>query len=197
MDRIKLFIPLIIFVVLAAMLYWGLGRDPNAMPSALISRPVPAFQLPDLGQLKAADDATLVVTGQAELLDESLFLGQVSLLNVWATWCVSCRVEHPYLMDIAETGVRIIGLNYKDEVGAAQQWLVKYGDPYAQTISDPTGGLGLDLGVFGAPETYLVDHLGVIHYKHIGVVDDRVWRTTLQPKYLQLLDALPEQKNDS
>ena len=192
MDRIKLFIPLIIFVVLAAMLYWGLGRDPNAMPSALISRPVPAFQLPELGQLKATEDTTLVVTGQSELLDESLFLGQVSLLNVWATWCVSCRIEHPYLLGIAESGVRIIGLNYKDEIGAAQQWLAKYGDPYAQTISDTTGGMGLDLGVFGAPETYLVDHLGVIHYKHIGVVDDRVWRTTLQPKYQQLRNALPE-----
>jgi len=191
-DRIKLFIPLIIFVVLAAMLYWGLGRDPNAMPSALISRPVPVFQLPELGQLADADDVALVVTGQGELLDETLFIGQVSLLNVWATWCISCRVEHPYLLDIAETGVRIIGLNYKDEIGAAQQWLAKYGDPYEQTISDPTGGLGLDLGVFGAPETYLVDHLGVIHYKHIGVVDDRVWRTTLQPKYQQLRDALPE-----
>ncbi len=197
MGRIKLFIPLIIFVVLAAILYWGLGRDPNAMPSALISRPVPTFQLPALEQLESTEDGNLMVAEQAEILDESLFLGQVSLLNVWATWCVSCRVEHPYLMDIAETGVRIIGLNYKDEVGAAQRWLAKYGDPYAHTISDTTGGMGLDLGVFGAPETYLVDHLGVIHYKHVGVVDDRVWRTTLQPKYQQLRDALDEQKNDS
>ena len=195
MDRIKLFIPLIIFVVLATMLYWGLGRDPNAMPSALISRPMPAFQLPDLGQLQAGEDgkgSATVVIAEADMLDEKLFIGQVSLLNVWATWCVSCRVEHPYLLDIAETDVRIIGLNYKDEIGAAQQWLTKYGDPYEQTISDPTGGLGLDLGVFGAPETYLVDHHGVIHYKHIGVVDDRVWRTTLQPKYQQLRDAMPE-----
>jgi cytochrome c biogenesis protein CcmG/thiol:disulfide interchange protein DsbE len=196
-GRIKLFIPLIIFVVLAGMLYWGLGRDPNAMPSALINRPVPAFQLPELGLSQDTDTTKPALTEQGELLDESLFLGQVSLLNVWATWCVSCRVEHPYLMDIAETGVRIIGLNYKDEVGAAQQWLAKYGDPYAQTISDPSGGLGLDLGVFGAPETYLVDHLGVIHYKHIGVVDDRVWRTTLQPKSPQLRDASPGQDNDS
>ena len=121
MDRVKLFIPLIIFVVLAAMLYWGLGRDPNAMPSALINRPVPTFQLPELGQLKDADDTTLVVTGQTELLDETLFLGQVSLLNVWSTWCISCRVDHPYLVYIAEKGVRIIGLKYKDEVEAAQQ----------------------------------------------------------------------------
>ncbi|MEZ0148119.1 MAG: DsbE family thiol:disulfide interchange protein [Candidatus Reddybacter sp.] len=198
MDRIKLFIPLMIFVVLAAMLYWGLGRDPNAMPSALISRPMPAFQLPDLAQLKAGvagEVSTPVVIAEADMLTEKLFLGEVSLLNVWATWCVSCRVEHPYLLDIAETGVRIIGLNYKDEVGAAQQWLVKFGDPYTHTIVDNTGGMGLDLGVFGAPETYLVDHLGVIHYKHIGVVDDRVWRSTLQPKYLQLVAALAESAN--
>ncbi|MBQ0721174.1 MAG: DsbE family thiol:disulfide interchange protein [Gammaproteobacteria bacterium] len=196
MERIKLFIPLIIFVVLAAMLYWGLGRDPNAMPSALISRPVPVFQLPALGGLNAgntsAADNNATVADPGEVLDESIFLGQVSLLNVWATWCVSCRVEHPYLLDIAETGVRIIGLNYKDEVAAAQQWLAKYGDPYEQTIVDAKGALGLDLGVFGAPETYLVDHLGVIRYKHIGVVDDRVWRTSLQPRYQLLRDALPE-----
>jgi len=189
-ERIKLFIPLIIFVVLAAMLYGGLGRDPNAMPSALISRSVPAFQLPALGSLNEAATSA-AVAGQGEILDESVFLGQVSLLNVWATWCVSCRIEHPYLLDIAEKNVRIIGLNYKDEVAAAQQWLAKYGDPYEQTIVDVSGGLGLDLGVFGAPETYLVDHLGVIRYKHIGVVDDRVWRTTLQPRYQLLRDALP------
>ncbi|OUS10313.1 thiol:disulfide interchange protein [Gammaproteobacteria bacterium 54_18_T64] len=191
MDRIKLFIPLMIFVVLAAMLYWGLGRDPNAMPSALISRSVPAFQLPELGQLQLADDGSATaLIDEADILDETLFLGHVSLLNVWATWCISCRVEHPYLLDIAESGVRIIGLNYKDEVEPAQQWLAKFGDPYAQTISDPTGGLGLDLGVFGAPETYLVDHLGVIRYKHVGVVDDRVWRTKLQSRYQGLVDAL-------
>lgn len=198
MERFKLFIPLIIFVVLAAMLYWGLGRDPLAMPSALISRPVPTFQLPELraeiaieqqgGEVSAAKPQ--MNTG--DILDENIFLGQVSLLNVWATWCVSCRVEHPYLMDIAETGVRIIGLNYKDEVGPAQQWLKKYGDPYVQIIADSKGSLGLDLGVFGAPETYLVDHLGVIRYKHIGVVDDRVWSSTLQSRYQQLLSEMPE-----
>ncbi|OUS13156.1 thiol:disulfide interchange protein [Gammaproteobacteria bacterium 53_120_T64] len=191
MDRIKLFIPLIIFVVLAAMLYWGLGRDPNAMPSALISRSVPAFQLPDLGQFKpAGDGSATAVIAEADMLDETLFLGHVSLLNVWATWCISCRVEHPYLLDIAESGVRIIGLNYKDEAAAAQQWLSKLGDPYTHTIADTKGGLGLDLGVFGAPETYLVDHLGVIRYKHVGVVDDRVWRTKLQSRYQALVDVL-------
>ena len=194
MDRLKLFMPLIIFVVLATMLYWGLGRDPNAMPSALISRSVPAFQLPNLGQLKPIDDAGIRVIAEADMLDESVFLGQVTLLNVWATWCVSCRIEHPYLLDIASKGVRIIGLNYKDQVEAAQQWLVKFGDPYEQTITDEKGGLGLDLGVFGAPETYLIDHHGVIRYKHVGVVDDRVWRTSLGPKYQQLQDVLPEAK---
>ncbi len=149
MERIKLFIPLIIFVVLAAMLYWGLGRDPNAMPSALISRPVPAFHLPELGQLKAGnDDAAMVVIAEADMLDEKIFLGRVSLLNVWATWCISCRVEHPYLLDIAESGVRIIGLNYKDEVGAAQQWLVT---PISKTYQTVTAAWVLIL-VFLVPQ---------------------------------------------
>lgn len=187
MDRLKLFIPLIVFMVLAPILYWGLGRDPQAMPSALISSPVPAFELPALATLN--DDARQGAGVSPQLLSEKIFKGRVSLLNVWATWCVSCRVEHPYLLSIAEKGVPIIGLNYKDEPEEAGHWLRDYGNPYEQTIADRKGSLGLDLGVFGAPETYLIDHLGVIRYKHIGVVDDRVWASSLAPRYAQLLEA--------
>ncbi len=164
------------------------------MPSALISRPVPAFQLPALAtDDNAASTVSDIAPAQPNktMLDESIFLGKVSLLNVWATWCVSCRIEHPFLVDIAASGVPIIGLNYKDEAADAQQWLQKYGDPYQVNIYDFKGSMGLDLGVFGAPETYLIDHLGVIRYKHVGVVDDRVWRTTLAPRYQSLLAALP------
>ena len=174
MAQIKLFIPLGIFVLLAAVLYWGLGRDPNAMPSALVGKPMPEFNLPELGE-------------EADLLDESLFQGQVTLLNVWATWCPSCRIEHPYLLELAKQGVPIIGLNYKDENNKALRWLRNYGNPYEQVIVDQDGLLGLDLGVFGAPETYLIDSAGMIRFKRVGVVDERIWVRDIEPLYRRLL----------
>lgn len=179
MERFKLFIPLMIFVVLAVALYFGLGRDPSAMPSALVDKPIPAFNLPALAGVSKSE----------KFLDESLFKGEPTLLNVWATWCVSCRVEHPYLMALAEQGVRIIGLNYKDQSDAARQWLVDFGDPYRGVIVDAEGKLGLDLGVFGAPETYVVDSGGLIRYKFVGVVDDRVWQQKIAPIFRELGSA--------
>jgi cytochrome c biogenesis protein CcmG/thiol:disulfide interchange protein DsbE len=171
-PRLKLFLPLILFGVLALFLFRGLELDPKAMPSALIDRPLPEFSLPALGQDR--------------LLSRSEVLGQVSLFNVWATWCVSCRVEHPYLQVLAGRGVPIYGINYKDDDAAALGWLADLGDPYLANIADHDGTLGLDLGVYGAPETYLVDADGVIRYRHVGVVDERVWQSTLAPLYQQL-----------
>lgn len=179
LARIKLFIPLLIFIVLASVLYRGLGRDPNAMPSALVGRPVPEFSLPELGT--GSDSG-----GDGIPLTEQLFRGQVSLLNVWATWCPSCRIEHPYLLELASQGVAIIGLNYKDENAKARRWLVELGDPYKHVIIDQQGSLGLDLGVFGAPETYLIDSAGMIRFKHVGVVDERVWQNHIAPLYQTL-----------
>lgn len=173
MGKFKLFIPLLIFAVFAVALYLGLGRDPSAMPSALIGKPVPEFALP-----------SLVEAGQT--LDRSLFKGRVTLLNVWATWCVSCRVEHPYLLKLASQGVAIVGLDYKDDSAAARQWLVEGGNPYTAVIVDADGHLGVDLGVFGAPETYLVDRDGVIRFKRVGVIDERVWVQELAPLYRNL-----------
>jgi len=171
-PRLKLFLPLILFALLAITLFRGLGLDPNEMPSALIDRPLPAFSLPALdqaGMLTAAD-----VTGQP------------ALLNVWATWCVSCRVEHPYLKQLAQQGIPIFGLNYKDDDSAALRWLQELGDPYRLNIADREGTLGLDMGVYGAPETYLLDARGVVRYRHAGVLDQKVWQTILEPLYLQL-----------
>lgn len=173
MQRLKLFIPLVIFAVLAVLFWRGLSIDPTAMPSALIDKPVPEFSLPALHNEAGAESS--------KPLTDAMFKGQVSLLNVWATWCVSCRVEHPFLVALAEQGVPIIGVNYKDESVAARQWLQDLGNPYKSNIVDADGYLGLDLGVFGAPETYVVDAEGVIRYKHVGVVDERVWQETLQP----------------
>ncbi|MCB1662042.1 MAG: DsbE family thiol:disulfide interchange protein [Pseudomonadales bacterium] len=174
MKRLKLFLPLIIFVALGGLLLKGLELDPNEMPSALIDKELPKFSLPSLENPEI-------------MLERNHLLGQVALVNVWATWCPSCRAEHPYLMQISEQEkIPIYGVDYKDVRKDAQQWLRKLGDPYAVNVFDEQGKLGIDLGVFGAPETYLIDHKGVIRYKHIGVVDDQVWLNLLKPLVEQL-----------
>ncbi|MCB1709947.1 MAG: DsbE family thiol:disulfide interchange protein [Ottowia sp.] len=171
-SRLKLFLPLILFAIMAVFLFRGLSLDPQAMPSALIDQPLPEFTLP--------------VLGEDRLLQRDELVGEVALLNVWATWCSSCRVEHPYLLQIAASGVPVYGINYKDDDAAAGRWLAELGNPYRANIADREGSLGLDLGVYGAPETYLVDARGVVRYRHVGVVDERVWQTILQPLYQQL-----------
>ena len=176
-PRLKLFLPLILFVVLALFLFRGLELDPKELPSALIDRPLPEFRLPSLGQDR--------------ILSRADVTGQVGLLNVWATWCVSCRVEHPYLQLLADKGIPIYGINYKDVDADALRWLDELGNPYLANIADREGSLGLDLGVYGAPETYLVDAAGVIRYRHVGVVDERVWETILQPLYQELSTGNP------
>ncbi len=171
-PRLKLFIPLLLFGVMALFLFRGLALDPRELPSALIDRPLPEFSLPSLSGDR--------------MLSQADIIGEVALVNVWATWCASCRVEHPYLQQLADQGITIFGVNYKDEDPAARRWLEQLGDPYQANIVDRQGTLGLDLGVYGAPETYLVDAAGVIRYRHVGVVDDRVWRDVLQPLYTAL-----------
>lgn len=171
----KLFIPLLVFVALAFFLMKGLERDPGAMPSALLDRSMPEFSLPDLHE-------------PDRQVSEAVFRdGEPALLNVWGTWCPACRVEHPFLMTLAERGVKIVGMDYKDERKAALAWLERLGDPYRVSFEDRDGRLGIDLGVYGAPETYLVDGDGVIRYKHVGVLDERVWRDELGPLYRSLV----------
>lgn len=153
-------------------LFRGLSLDPKELPSALIDKPFPEFSLPSL-------------KGQGALSSVNL-AGEVSLLNVWATWCVACRIEHPYLQTLADDGIVIFGLNYKDEDSEALRWLSNLGNPYRFNIADRDGTLGLDLGVYGAPETYLLDERGVIRYRHVGVVDERVWLSVLKPLYEEL-----------
>jgi cytochrome c biogenesis protein CcmG/thiol:disulfide interchange protein DsbE len=182
MERIKLFLPLLIFIILATVLYRGLGKDPNAMPSALLGRGVPEFNLPSIREEKIT-------------LGREVFEGQVTLLNVWATWCPSCRIEHAYLLNLAAQGVPIIGLNYKDSTDKARRWLRDLGNPYRQVIVDIDGALGLDLGVFGAPETYLIDSAGVIRFKHIGVIDERVWQSSFATLYRDLTEVSGVDKN--
>lgn len=175
-SRLKLFLPLAIFVVMAGFFWRGLSLDPTAMPSALIDKPMPEFSLP-------------TVKSEQRIITQNDLKGKVSLLNVWATWCVSCRVEHPFLVTLAEDGVPIVGVNYKDDVVAAQQWLRDLADPYLYSVVDADGRLGIDLGVFGAPETYILDKNGVIRFKHVGVVNEKIWKEQLLPIYKQLQDA--------
>lgn len=165
-------VPLIAFLGLAVLFYTSLGADKETLPSALIGKPLPEFSLSDLA------------TG--EPLGKATLLGEPALLNVWATWCISCRVEHPMLNRLSEAGVKIIGLNYKDHNGKANDWLDKYGNPYSLTIFDPDGRLGFDLGVYGAPETYLLDENGQIRAKHVGVIDENVWQGDFGNAYRQL-----------
>ena len=171
MKRALMFLPVVVAVAFGIFLYSGLGKDPQELDSALIGKPVPAFQL---SSLRDPDRS----------LSQDIFQGQVSLLNVWGTWCPSCRDEHDDLMWLAEDrGVPVIGLNYKDNRNAALRWLEDLGDPYQLNVFDPQGTLGFDLGVYGAPETYIVDRDGIVRYRHVGVVNPKVWEEKLEPVF--------------
>jgi cytochrome c biogenesis protein CcmG/thiol:disulfide interchange protein DsbE len=171
MQRLRLFLPLIVFALLALLLWRGLSLDPNYMPSALEDRPLPEFRL------RTLDGREL---GTRDLL------GVPALLNVWATWCPTCAAEHAYLNELAKQGVPIWGLNYKDDEGEARRWIAERGDPYRANLLDPDGRVGLDLGVTGAPETYVLDARGVVRLRHQGAVDERVWRTVIEPVWRSL-----------
>lgn len=173
MKRVWLALPLLLFLGLGMVLYRGLYLDPTTLPSALIGQPFPAFQLSSV-----EDDRPL---------RRDALLGRPALVNVWGTWCVACREEHPTLIRLAAAGVVIHGIDYKDDGAAAKAWLRSLGNPYRTNISDPQGSLGLDLGVYGAPETFLIDAQGVIRYKHVGILDEQVWRDELAPRYQALL----------
>lgn len=173
MNRFALFAPLAVFVVLSLFLLKGLDRDPTELPSALIGETFPVFTLPALNR--------------DQMITEQDLKSQVTLVNVWATWCFACRIEHPMLNQLADMGVAIVGLNYKDQNDKAQTWLEQRGNPYLFNIVDTDGSLGFDLGVTGAPETYLVDAQGVIRHRRVGVVDQRVWDNEFKALYAKLV----------
>lgn len=173
-PRLRYLLPLGIFLVIAAVLAVGLTLDSERVPSPLVGKPMPAFALAGVHEpertVRPAD-----------------FRGQPWLLNVWATWCASCRVEHPVLIDAArEHGATIVGLDYKDERAAAIDWLRQRGDPYVVSAYDPDGRVGLDLGVYGVPETYVIDRDGIIRYKHIGPVSQEQLRERILPLLAEL-----------
>ena len=167
-QRLFLFIPLAVFMVLLGFFFRGLSLNPNDMPSALLNKSVPKFSLPRL-------------ENPQETRTESIMLGKVSLLNVWATWCVTCQEEHAFLNQLKSQGMHIVGLDYKDNNADALRWIAELGNPYDEIVVDEDGKVGLDLGVFGAPETYVVDKKGIIRYKYIGDLNQKVWDETIQP----------------
>lgn len=180
MNKKILFIPLIAFVALVAVFVTQLNRnsegdDPTKLESVLVGKSVPTFKLEDLAE-------------PGKEYDQSIFKGEPLLLNVWATWCPTCHAEHQYLNQLAGQGVKIIGLNYKDQRDKAINWLNSLGNPYLISLFDGDGMLGLDLGVYGAPETFLIDANGVIRYRHVGDVNATNWQAKLQPLYEQLLE---------
>lgn len=171
---ILLGLPLTAFLLLALFLWRGLSLDPRKLPSALLNKPVPIFSLPTLQQ------------GDKRFSDRD-FQGKVAIVNVWASWCLSCRDEHALLMSLARAhDVQIYGLNYKDTQADAQQWLERYGDPYDLIGMDAAGDIAIDWGVYGTPETFLVDKNGIIRYKHVGVLTSKVWEEAFQPLIQQL-----------
>jgi len=170
----KYFIPLGIFVGLTALLAVGLKIDPRKVPSPFIDKPAPAFELPRLYQ-----------TTQTVTPDD--MLGKVWMLNVWASWCVACRAEHAVITQLIQaTELDVIGLNYKDAPEEAKRWLQHFGNPYYAIAVDAEGRTGIDWGVYGVPETFIIDQHGKIRLKHIGPVSETDARDTLMPLIAQL-----------
>ncbi|HVS20623.1 MAG TPA: DsbE family thiol:disulfide interchange protein [Pyrinomonadaceae bacterium] len=173
MNRLFL-LPLALFIALVAFLLIGLHRDPHEVPSPLINKPAPAFQLP---QLKAP----------TKTFSPQEMRGKVWLLNFWGTWCIACREEHPLLIEYAKSGaIPIYGVDYKDDRATALQLLGELGDPYTLNSFDADGRVSIDYGVYGAPESYLIDRNGVIRFKQIGPITEDVWRDKIVPLAKQL-----------
>jgi cytochrome c biogenesis protein CcmG/thiol:disulfide interchange protein DsbE len=176
---LKLAWTIMAFALLVALLAVGLRLDPRTVPSPLIGKPAPAFELP----LLAAPDKTFSLKDMA---------GQVWIMNVWASWCPPCLVEHPVITKIAESKIApVIGLNYKDTREDALPWLKRNGDPFRLSVFDASGRIGIDYGVYGVPETYVIDRQGVIRYKHIGPVTPEIAETKIAPLVKELNGARP------
>jgi cytochrome c biogenesis protein CcmG, thiol:disulfide interchange protein DsbE len=175
---IRRLLPLVAFILLASLLYVGVrmnsGRDNSAIPSPLIGKPAPAFSLPVLG------DATRKISNKD-------LLGAPYLLNVWGSWCVNCREEHPQITALARSGkVRVIGYDYKDAPEDGQRWLAQFGNPYEIVIADQDGQAALDWGIYGAPETFLIDAHGIIRWKAVGGISDEMIQRQIEPQLAKL-----------
>jgi cytochrome c biogenesis protein CcmG/thiol:disulfide interchange protein DsbE len=175
----RFILPLVLFLVLAGILFKALsdvseGKDPKLVPSPFIDRPAPAFSLSQLHE-------------PAKTFSPADMKGRVWLFNLWASWCVSCRDEHPVLLAIAQQNiVPIVGLDYKDKAPDAEAWLSRGGNPYLLNATDPEGRIGIDYGITGVPETFVIDKQGVIRYKEIGVITPQIWKDKILPLVTKL-----------
>ena len=179
-SRLLVALPLVVFGLLAALFLYRLesGADPSKLPSALIGRPAPEFALPPVAGL-GRDGAAVPGFSRADLLVP----GKVTVVNVWASWCVPCRQEHPFLGRLAaDPRVRLFGLNYKDETDNAKRFLGSLGNPYAAVGADQNGRVGIDWGVYGVPETFVIDAKGTITYKFVGPLSEESLRDVLSPE---------------
>lgn len=172
--KIQFILPFAVFCGMVLFLWRGLSLDPHLLPSALINKPVPQFRL-------------ATVTNPNRFFTAQDLHGHISLVNVWATWCISCRVEHPALMDIAQTNkIAIYGIDYKDQQSDAQQWLAQNGNPYKLVGFDGDGSTAINWGVYGTPETFIIDKNGIVRYKYVGPVSDEIWQEQLLPVVTKL-----------
>jgi cytochrome c biogenesis protein CcmG, thiol:disulfide interchange protein DsbE len=178
MQSKLIYLPLLLFVAIVGALFWQLKRNaegklPTSLESALVGNPLPELKLPALDKPNEYYDK------------QRLNLGHPYLINVWATWCPTCQAEHQYLNNLSRQGVTIVGINYKDSRQAALTWLNQLGNPYTLNLFDGDGMAGLDLGVYGAPETFLVDGQGIIRYRHAGALDADIWQQEIIPLWRQ------------
>ncbi len=164
----KSYAPLLAFLVLAVFLAAGLRLNPRIVPSPLVGKPAPDFALPQLD-------------GAGQQIRPADFAGEVGVLNVWASWCASCIAEHPLLVNLLQDEVMLVGLNYKDQAAGALKWLAERGDPYQASAVDADGAAGLDWGVYGVPETFVIDSAGIVRHKHIGPLTQADITETLLP----------------
>ena len=170
----RFILPFVIFMIVAIFLFVGLGLNPHEVPSPLVGKPAPAFSLP---QLHEPDK-------QFSLQDMK---GKVWLFNVWASWCTACEYEHPLFMELSRRNlVPLYGMDYKDKREDGEAWLRKHGNPYTLVVSDAEGRVGIDYGVYGVPETYVIDKQGVIQHKHIGAVTPKILDETILPLVKEL-----------
>ena len=177
----RFLLPLAVFLAIGVALLAGLGRDPRELPSPLVGRPAPAFELP-------------VLEGDGRTVRSTDLRGKVWMLNVWASWCGPCQIEHPLLVEFAaRTRVPLVGLNYKDKPQAAREWLQRLGNPYVATLVDPDGRTGIDFGVYGVPETFVIDRQGIVRYRQAGPLTKEVLEQRVLP-LLRQLEGAPDER---
>ena len=183
MKALKFLLPLIVFLGITGLFYSTLDRNTRLVPSPLINKAAPEFSLPALSDAQS-------------ILSPATFKGKPWILNIWASWCRECRIEHPLFNQMAhQYDFEIVGLNYKDQLDDAKQWLQQFGDPFSTTIFDQQGTAGLDWGVYGVPETFLIDPNGIIRYKHVGPINPQIVQEVIVPFFAHYsVEKTPEDK---